>query len=375
MLVFHSFNATLPIYIERFSGSVKYAGLAISALTVASITARLAGGFLLDRYGRKLIFLGGIVLFLIPTVTFIWMLPVTVLIILRFFQGLGWGITHTASNTVAMDIVPRERVGEGMGFYTLSFTASSALAPAIALWFIYHYSFKYLFIIASCSILLSMIIALSIKYPSIELKPTSLNFKEFIEISALRPAVTGFIVMFTNSVVMTYLPLFVAEIGLETGGLFFTTMAIANFFVRPITGITIDRLGLKGCYISIALAGSALITSFIIVSQASILPHLLIGGLIYGVGGGLIQSSLMVIVVESVPASQKGRALATYWASVDLGVSVGSFFWGFIAYTYGYRLMYNFAVIPIMIALLVFFTWRSKKAEPTPSRSIVAKDL
>ena len=151
-------------------------------------------------------------------------------------------------------------------------------------------------------------------------------------------------------------------------------MAIA-IFCRPIAGITIDRLGLKGCYVSILLAGSALITSFIIISQASILPYLLIGGLIYGVGGGLIQSSLMVIVVESVPASQKGRALATYWASVDLGVSVGSFFWGFIAYTYGYRLMYNFAVIPIMIALLVFFTWRSKKAEPTPSSPSVAKGL
>ena len=136
------------------------------------------------------------------------------------FSGAGLGITHTASNTVAMDIYRGKEWGLGMGFYTLSLLLPPHWPRPLLCGISTTIHLSISLIIASCSILLSMIIALCIKYPSIELKPTSLNFKEFIEISALRPAVTGFIVMFTNSVVMTYLPLFVTEIGLESGGYF-----------------------------------------------------------------------------------------------------------------------------------------------------------
>ncbi|MDY6825604.1 MAG: MFS transporter [Bacillota bacterium] len=364
MMIFYTLNTTLPIYIEELSGSVRFAGMAVTALTVSAIIARLVGGYLLDRYGRKIIFLLGVIFFLIPTIIYYWMVPVLLLIMLRFVQGLGWGISHTSVNTIAMDILPKERLGEGTALYTLSFSTAMAIAPAVALWFISYYPFNQLFLISSVVILVAIIFVVFIKYTEIIKKKESMKksspfkIKTFIEKKVLRPAATGFIVMFACSSVMAFLALFAYDIGLTTAGLFFTAMAITTFISRPFAGMIISRAGRKGYNYNMLLALSMLIISVILLSQATQLHHLVISGLIHGVGSGFNQSTLMVIVADLVPPEKRGRAMATYWASIDSGVSAGSLFWGFVAAAVGYRLMYIFAIIPLGLAFVVFFAWK-----------------
>ena len=165
------------------------------------------------------------------------MFPLIAFIALRFLHGWGWGVGHTAINTVAMDVTPREKLGQGMGIYTLSFSTSMALAPAIALWFIYNYPFWQLFIMCALLTLFALVLALMIKYPRIKVQPAPFNLKGFVEKEALRPAVTGFIVIFANSAVMSFLPLFAENIGLTEAGLFFTAMALTAFLSRPFAGL------------------------------------------------------------------------------------------------------------------------------------------
>ena len=361
MLVFYGLNSTLPIYNEKFSGSVKYAGLAMTSLTIAAILARLIGGYLLDRFGRQIVLIAGIVVFLIPTIFYTWMVPVIALIALRFLQGWGWGVGHTAINTVAMDVTPREKLGQGMGIYTLSFSTSMALAPAIALWFIYNYPFWQLFIMCALLTLFALVLALMIKYPRIKVQPAPFNLKGFVEKEALRPAVTGFIVIFANSAVMSFLPLFAENIGLTEAGVCFTAMALTAFLSRPFAGLVLDKIrGEKGYSFNVILAVAMMIAAILVVSRATLMSHLLAAGLILGVGNGIIQTTLMVVTVDSAPASKKGREIATYWAFVDSGVAAGSLCWGLVAAACGFRLMYVLAAIPLLAALAVFFTWRSR---------------
>ena len=175
-LVFHSFNTTLPVYIERFGGTAKIAGLALSSLTAAAIISRPITGYYLDKYGRKLIFIGGIILFMIPTAIYLRMIPVVMLIAIRFIQGLGWGIGHTSTGTVALDIIPRERLGEGLGVYSLANSVSMSCAPAIALWLINNHSFEVLFLICLFITTITLILALSIRYPKTEKQPGDFKF-------------------------------------------------------------------------------------------------------------------------------------------------------------------------------------------------------
>ncbi len=356
-MAFHSLYPTLPIYIENFGGTTQIAGLALTSLTVAAIFSRPVTGWALDMYGRKRIFLGGLILFIIPMILYVWLVPVFMLIILRFVQGLGWGIGNTAAGTVASDIVPRERMGEGMGYYSLTLSFSMALSPALALWLIDHYSFRELFL--SCSILtgLSLLIVLFIKYPHVERPATPPRFV-FMEKAALRPAAVILFVIITYSSLISFLPLYATQQGLATAGFFFTAMALTTLISRPFSGIIVDRRGLKGYDVCVIIGTLASVAAMPVLAQTTTLTHLLVGGSLYGIGFGFIQPTMLALAIRSVSPEKKGAANATYWTAVDMGAASGSLFWGFIAAAFGFKTLFHLTIIPLVIALALFFFWR-----------------
>lgn len=358
-LVFHSFNTTLPVYIERFGGTAKIAGLALSSLTAAAIISRPITGYYLDRYGRKLIFLGGIMLFMIPTAIYLRMIPVVMLIAIRFIQGLGWGIGHTSTGTVALDIIPRERLGEGLGVYSLANSVSMSCAPAIALWLINNYSFELLFLICLFITTITLILALSIRYPKIEKQPGDFKFVIFDK-TALRPSIIMLIVSFMNSSLISFLPLYAQEQGLTTAGYFFTAMAVTSLISRFLSGIIIDRGGRKGYDLNIIVGTSSIVSTMVIVAHTGKLFHLIVGGLLFGLGFGLVQFTLLILAVNNVPPEKKGSANATYYTAVDLGIAVGSLSWGFVAAGLGYKTMYYLVIIPAVISCFIYLKWKGR---------------
>lgn len=358
-LVFHSFNTTLPVYIERFGGTAKIAGLALSSLTAAAIISRPITGYYLDRYGRKLIFLGGIMLFMIPTAIYLRMIPVVMLIAIRFIQGLGWGIGHTSTGTVALDIIPRERLGEGLGVYSLANSVSMSCAPAIALWLINNYSFELLFLICLFITTITLILALSIRYPKIEKQPGDFKFVIFDK-TALRPSIIMFIVSLIHSSLISFLPLYAQEQGLTTAGYFFTAMAVTSLISRFLSGIIIDRGGRKGYDLNIIVGTSSIVSTMVIVAHTGKLFHLIVGGLLFGLGFGLVQFTLLILAVNNVPPEKKGSANATYYTAVDLGIAVGSLSWGFVAAGLGYKTMYYLVIIPAVISCFIYLKWKGR---------------
>ena len=56
-----------------------------------------------------------------------------IIIISRIIHGIGFGITSTTIATIVTDIVPEERLLEGIGYAGIAATVSSALGPTMAL--------------------------------------------------------------------------------------------------------------------------------------------------------------------------------------------------------------------------------------------------
>lgn len=359
-MVFHSLNSTLPVYIEQFGGTTKIAGLALTSLTVAAIIARMITGWSLNKYGRKLLFLTGLTLFLVPSFIYIRLIPVILLIVFRFIQGLGWGISHTSLSTVALDIVPPKRMGEGMGFFSLFNSLSMALSPAIALWLISQYSFRELFMVCSILPLATLIISLFIRYPKIENQASGYRF-EFLEKAALWPSIVIFFVTFANSSGLSFLALYAIDLGLEAtaAGLFFTAMALTTFISRPLSGTIVDRAGQKGFNLCVTIGTVAAAMAIFVLVYTSSPLHLLIAGLSYGLCSGFLQFIMLILSVRNAPSEKMSIANAFYWTALDTGVAAGSLFWGVVAAAFGYRMMFGLTIIPITIAAVIYFTCRA----------------
>ncbi|MDO9534327.1 MAG: MFS transporter [Bacillota bacterium] len=359
-LVFFSFAPTLPIYIERFGGSSSIAGLAMAALTLAAVFSRPVAGWALDKYGRKLIFLGGLLVFLLPSILYIFMVPVTLLIVLRFIQGLGWGVANTSSWTVASDIVPPERLGEGMGFFSATLSIATAVAPALALWLI-GYSFEALFLACSLLIVIAIILALIVKYPQIE-KQVVKTKTVFMEKAALRPAMVILFISITYSTILSFIALYAFRQGLASAGLFFAAFAITTLIFRPLSGMIIDRKGEKGYDLVFLIGSIAMITAILVLTRLVTPLHLVVGGIFYGLGFGFIQPTILAQCIRRVPSARRGAANATYWTALDIGVASGSIGWGFVANALGYSMMFFLTLIPVVIAIAIYFTGRKSNA-------------
>ncbi|HZW50068.1 MAG TPA: MFS transporter [Bacillota bacterium] len=73
----------------------------------------------------------------------------------------------------------------------------------------------------------------------------------------------------------------------------------------------------------------------------------------YGIGGGLCFPLLSIMAVEKAPSLRRGKANSTYMAASDLGASLGAFTLG-IATTYiGYRGVFLFCCLILLIDLLL----------------------
>lgn len=356
-MVFYGLNPTLPIYIEQFGGTTEIAGLALTSLTLAAIISRPVTGWCVDKYGRRLFLVIGLLLFLLPSLIFIWMIPVWWLILLRFVQGLGWGVGHTAVTNVALDVVPPQRMGEGMGYFTLFTSIAMALSPPIALWMISQYSFQSLFTVTALVIICTLIVTFFIRYPRVE-KPPAGERPVFLEKSALLPSLVILLIMFSYTAVVSFLALYALDLGLQTAGYFFTASAITTMAARPLSGYIVDKTGRKGFNICFGIGTVAPIIALVILAFLSSTLHLVIAGLLYGVCLGFIYSTILIITVRRAPQERKGAANATYWTAVDVGMAVGSMFWGFIAASMGYQLMFILTIIPLAAAIFIYYNYR-----------------
>lgn len=359
-IAFHSLIPTLPLYIQKFGGTDKETGLALAFLTVAAVVIRPIAGWALDGYGRRLILLFGLILFLVPSIIYIWQVPVYLLLFLRLVQGFGWGICSTAAGTVASDVVPAGRVGEGMGYFGLATSISLATAPAYGLWLIDKFSFTTLFM--SCVVLtvISLVLAQPIRY-SHQVGATGRAKPVFIEKTALRPALVILFVTVTYSSLLSFLALFARQQGKATAGLFFTTLAVTTLVTRPLSGVIVDKLGRRG-YDLVILPGILAIAASMLVLAGTARPlHLLLGGILYGIGFGFIQPTMLALCISKVSPDKRGAANATYWTAFDIGVASGSVIWGLVVSAYGYAVMFGLNVIPAGLALAVYLFRRPRQ--------------
>ncbi len=356
-MVFYGLNTTLPIYIEQFGGTTRIAGLALTSLTLAAIISRPVTGWCIDKYGRRLFLIIGLLLFLLPSLVFISMIPVLWLILFRFVQGLGWGVGHTAVTNVALDVMPSRRMGEGLGYFTLFNSLAMALSPAIALWLIYQYSFQELFLVSSLVIICTLIVTFFIRYTKVE-KPLEGERPAFLEKSALLPSLIMFLIIFSYSSIMSFLALYALDLGLQTAGYFFTSVALTTMIARPLSGYIMDRTGKKGFDICFGIGTIAPIIAQVIVAFLSTTLHLVISGLLYGLCVGFVYSIILILTVRRAPPEKKGAANATFWTAADVGLAGGSVFWGFIAAAAGYQVMFILTIIPFAIAIFIYYKYK-----------------
>ncbi|WP_347489794.1 MFS transporter [Desulfoscipio sp. XC116] len=349
---------TLPVYAKHLGGQETAMGMIVGVFTVSALLVRPFVGQILDSSGRRGPLLLGLAVFMLSVLAYNWAFSIIALLGFRFLHGFGWGIISTAAGTAATDLIPRRRLGEGMGYFGLTSTISMAIAPVIGLYILNRAGFPTLFYTSTVLSIIALALAVLIRYPRVENKSQSRRgIKSLIEPKAIRPSVSLLLAATTYGAVVSFIAIYAGQQGITNIGIFFTVYALALTVARPFSGILADRRGFD----VVVLPGMVLIiAAMLVLSQAQQLWMFLLAGILYGVGFGGIMPSMQALAVKDVVPARRGTANSTFFSAFDLGIGLGAVMWGAVAQATSYAVMYQLSAIPGVLALISYLVLKDK---------------
>jgi predicted MFS family arabinose efflux permease len=134
----------MPTIVRELGGMSAYAWV-FSAFLVASTVSVLASGKVADAFGRKPVFVGGMVLFLLGSVLCGSATTFGSLVAFRVVQGLGAGALQPVAMTISADIYTLEERARIQGIFTGAWGAANVLGPVIGGWIVVHASWPWVF--------------------------------------------------------------------------------------------------------------------------------------------------------------------------------------------------------------------------------------
>lgn len=364
--VFIGFEMILPIlpaYLISMDASSVQVGLVTTLFTIGAVFIRpLVGYYLIDNKGKSLAIGASVALLSItciyPFLDIIWLF-----LLVRIFHGAAWGVSTTANSTIAVDLIPKARLGEGMGYFSVSTTVGAIIASSIGIFIYNTFSFEILIWSSVTISLLAAIMLLFVHAPTtVKREKQPFRFFEMIfEREVWFQALLAVITTFGFGAILTFLVLFGKQKGLDHIFLFFLVNAIVSTLLRPFTGKWYDKKGPWSIIIISAILG---FLSFVMLSYATNNLYLIIAAILFGAGYGTVMPCLQTWAVQKVSIEKSGTANATFFSSFDVGVGISAFTLGILAKWMSLEMIFRMVSLSfIVVAVLVYIDYVKEKKE------------
>lgn len=318
-------------------------GQVASAATIAAMLAAFAGGPLIDRVGRKPLFLAGAALEALSSLAFLWVDHVgPLLFILRAIQGVGFATGFNAAGAMVVDIVPKARVGQALGLFGLAGLVNSAIAPALAEPIAARFGWTPVFILAAIAAAVACLAgALWLEEPSTE------RAHDEPAVHVVHPFdvyVVSMLVGLGQGAVFNFAQPFALLHGMKNVSSLFVAYTAAAVLVRGVFGSLPDKLGRRRvAVVAQVLYGAA------VVLTAGLRPGWLFPiGFLLGMAHGMVYPTLAALSVERIPRHGRGLVMALLYGAFNLGVTVGQLGFGPVVERSGYPVSF------LLMGALVF---------------------
>lgn len=335
-LFFVSFNLLLPelpAHLSRLGGA-DYKGFIIGLFTLTAGLSRPFSGKLADTVGRIPVMVFGSLVCVLCGLAYPWALSVTTFLGLRLLHGFSTGFKPTGTAAYIADIVPEDRRGEAMGLLGMTGSLALAAGPLLGNWLGQRFSMNTLFYISSGLALVSVLVqgTLTETLPRRQRRRFGwgllrLRADEVYEPRVLGPAFVTLLCLFPFGAVLTVAPDESRMLGLENKGWFYAAYTASSIVVRLVGSRASDRYGrvpvLRYSTAVLALA-LALLTFW--PTPAGFLT----AAVVMGIGYGFNSPALFAWTVDRSHSERRGRAVATMYVALEVGIGLGAVLAGWV---------------------------------------------
>ncbi len=365
---FYLLTPLLPMYlVERFDATKDVVGMVLSGYTLTALLARPFSGFLVDTFPRKRVLMVCFALFVVFFGGYLGAGSLLLFTIVRTLHGAPFGALTVANSTVAIDVLPSERRGEGIGYYGLSNNLAMAIAPTVAI-YVYRAtaSFELLFWLALIIAALGMAVDSAVKVrtgregaggrvPAAQAEAGGwLRLDRFFLLRGWLLAVNMVFFGFCFGVLSNYVAIYSHDVMGITGG-------TGTWFLLLSLGLVASRLsGAKSLREGrmVRNAAQGVVVSSVAYSLFVLSPNAAgyyLSALLLGLGNGHIWPAFQNMIISLAHHNERGTANSTLLISWDVGIGLGVVAGGVVAEHLGYMAAFGITAVMQLAGTVLFF--------------------
>ena len=195
-------------------------GVSIAAFSIAALALRPVVGWSSDRYGRRPLLIGGAIVTVVALALHLVVADLATFIVVRGLLGVGEGFFLVAVLAAGADIAPSERRGEALSFLSVSLYLGVAIGPFVGESMLRGSGYSGVWVVAVA--IGSVAVALTWLTP--ETAPAVVGRAgrpraPLIHPAGLFPGVIVLLGLWGMAGFLTFIPLYVPEVGLADAGM------------------------------------------------------------------------------------------------------------------------------------------------------------
>lgn len=328
-----SITPAFPSIREHFNISPNQVTLLITIFTFPGIFLSPLAGILADRWGRKTILIPSLLLFAVAGLACFFTKDWKVLLILRFFQGIGVSSLGSLNITLIGDLFSGPKRGTIMGYNASVLSIGTATYPAVG-GALAMAGWQFPFLLSILAIPAAILVMFCLKNPEPEEPPNLKNYLKRTWKNINKKTVWGLFIInvllffILYGAFLSYFPQLMVE-RLEANdfqiGLFMSGFSVAtaitssqikhiNKKLRPKTQLTISFFLYMVSMLILSFAGSWWI--------------LIIPLVTFGMGHGMLIPGIQTLLVGFAPLSERAGFMSINSMVLRLGQTFGPIFIG-----------------------------------------------
>ena len=285
----------------------------------------------------------------------------TVLIVLRIFFGICISFLTTVSMAMVVDYMPGDKATEGFGILTMIQVSTFSIGPMISLTIASVWGYSSSIWVASAFALCAVFPLYFLRYDSAARPKHKVTVKQLALSIFAKEALPYMLIMIAittiSSIENNYLALYAKQFRISNASIYFFISAVVLITIRLFFSRYVDRLRFR----TILLASTAMITAAFallgFLSAGNAMALIVIAAILKAAAVSILRPIVQSKCINAAPANRKGAASSTMLLGVDAAFGFTPLISGGIYPVYGYRGVFLYCLIPVIMAAALFAVW------------------
>lgn len=338
---------------ESLGASAVLMGLIGGMMNIVSLCCRPFVGNLADKVSKYRLSTVGSLLMIVACIGYVLAPSPAIVVLARIVNGIGFSCCSVCMATWISNLLPKERIGAGMGLYGTMNALAMAIAPALGISLYGRIGYRAAFIVATA---LAVMVVLTIQcvHDKGEVHHSAPAAKHggFVAMDVLPVAAIIMLFAIPYCATQSFLVSYIAARDLPvSASLFFPLYAVILLVLRLSLANWFDKKpflfflsGSSVCMLASVAFLTEMYNDWLLFAAAAFMAGS------YGIMCSVCQSTAILLVGEE----KRGLANSTYYIGFDLGMALGPIIGGFLYGHVAIALFYPLLALVVPLALVVY---------------------